>query len=206
MNLYKNFLSLIFAIALPAIVSADLTLSFSDADVLAGDQVAVTASISNDMLTQELSGYNFTIDVANDGNSLPSGVSLNLAASSSLATNLVNFALTDGLPTAFDFDVIASDSSGGSGSETVSATPLDLFTLVFDVDPSVAVGTEFDVSFVQPAIAAQFSITLDTITANFRAIDVVQSGTVTVVGVPEPAASVALLVLGATGLNRRRRK
>ena len=204
MKLFTKATSLIIVFAIAGTVRADLTLSFSDADVLAGDQVAVTARIANDMFDQELSGYNFTIDVGNDGNALPPGISLNIGASASLATNLVNFSLADGLPPVFNFDIIASDSSGGPGSETVSATPTDLFTLVFDVDSSVAVGTQFDIGFVEPTIAAQFSLTLDGVSSNFDAVGVVETGTITVLGVPEPASTSILGVVGLLICRRSR--
>ena len=191
-------------------VRADIVLSLEqDVQTPAGSSVTVIGSIADTTGNAVLSTYNIPIDIGSNGPGLPAGIS-NVTAASSNPAGLTNF-MPQFPPAAFNFEAALSDSGAGL---TLSSTPINLFTLTFDVDSSVPVGTLFDVVFQNSptvnggALPGAFNFTIDGTAVN--SIDlpnfVVNQGQVEVVAaIPEPISVLPLILCTCMAGFRRKR-
>jgi len=191
-------------------LQADVIVDLSDVVVSAGSTAIVTASIADTGASPaELSAYQITLDIDTAAGFSFAGLRAITGATTALTVFDPQESFSGADPN-YDFLV-----NGSGGTLQLSATPIDLFQIEFSVDASAEPGAFLPVSFVpDPTVAggvvAQpefFSFLLDGASVNGADLPglVVNQGSITVVGIPEPSLAGILLAAGGLVCSRRRR-
>lgn len=181
---------------------AAVTITIGNVFTPAGSTVSVGVFASSES-TDIMSGFNLPMDLNNDGvnASLPAG----FTQAATAFTNAI-YANT-GLDANASSNFINADFIGtGSGVNVqLSSTPTKLFDLVFNVGPSVPVGTVLPMKIFIPGspLSTLFNIAPPGTVVTSPTTNTPAAGSITVT--PEPATIGLLLVAGAPLLRRSRR-
>lgn len=188
------------------VLTADFVTTPSDSTVgvtyYAADDDGATGGVA------ELTGFDITFDIGNDGLGYPTGLTFDGATASSalLAGGSGTLASPESaLVAPFNWDRnVNFVYTGGSDKLVLSTTPTELFTMNFIVAPGVAGGTEFELVIVNPPTpqAGSLNFAGTGLGDPLSAIDALGPGKITI-PVPEPSTA-WLALLGLTGIVTRR--
>lgn len=187
--------------------SAVVVISIGNISAAPGTTALVPVFATSNTADQ-VSGFNFPIDLNNDGYNLllPPGFSLNAMPFQDSLFGTVAFNRTTPILPIIGTDGIANASS--SVNTTLSTTPTLFFNLAVDVAPNAVIGSVFPLQIEAPGdpFSAQFNVAgPNSPVVAAPTIGQPVSGSVTVI--PEPASLAAVgASLLALGTRRRTRK